>query len=160
MYIFDASSAMHAWDNYPMDNFPPLWDWFAEQIDNGLFSIPQVAFEEVSKKLPECGAWLKEKGIQIHALSNAVLKEAALMKRLLGITEDDYHPNGVGENDLIIIATAKISGLQLVSEEGQQFRLPDNMKKCKIPAVCGLPEVGVACIQFIELIKTSGAIFR
>ena len=160
MYIFDASSIIHAWDNYPLENFPPLWGWLSEQIDNGQFSIPQVALDEVIQKSPECGDWLKEKEIITIPLSNAILQEATEMKHLLGVVEDDYHPKGVGENDLLIIATAKVSGLELISDEGRQFRLPDIMSKCKIPAVCDLTEVNVTCIQFIELIKNSGAIFH
>lgn len=159
MYTFDASSVLHAWDNYPIENFPPLWDWLEEQIIASQFTIPQVAYEEVARKSPECGKWLKEKGIKILPLSNESLQQAMAIKHLLGIDEDNYHPKGVGENDLLIIAIAKISGLQLVSDEGRQFGLPKVMSKCKIPAVCALPDVDVPCIQFIELIKQSGAIF-
>ena len=160
MYTFDASSMIHAWYNYPIDNFPPLWDWFEEQIEGGEFSIPRVALDEVAKKSPDCGDWLKKRGIEILPLSNEVLQEAASMKGLLGIAEDDYHPKGVGENDLLIVATAKAAGLQLVSDEGRQAKLPDSMPKYKIPAVCSQLEVGVTCIQFIELIRDSGAVFR
>ncbi len=31
MLAFDASS-IHAWDNYPIIQFPGLWDWMASQI--------------------------------------------------------------------------------------------------------------------------------
>ena len=50
MYSFDASSMIHAWDNYPISNphFESLWQWFSDQIDNGQFSISKIAFEEVS----------------------------------------------------------------------------------------------------------------
>ena len=89
-----------------------------------------------------------------------MLQEANSIKRLLGIEEDNYHSKGVGENDLFIIVAAKIEGAQLVSDEGRQFKLPDNMAKYKIPAVCDLAEVDVPCIQFIDLIKNSGAIFN
>lgn len=122
MYMFDASSALHAWDNYPIENFPPLWSWFSEQINNGLFSVSQVAIEEISRKSPECGDWLNEQGMQVHPLSNEILQKATSIKNLLGITEDDYHPKGVDENDLFIIATAKVLGFQLISDEGRQFR--------------------------------------
>ena len=160
MYTFDASSVLHAWDNYPIENFPPLWGWVAKHVTDNYFNIPQVALEEVLRKSPECGEWLKDADITVLPLTNDVLQEASAIKQLLGITEDNYHPKGVGENDLLIIATAKISDLQLVSEEGLQFRLPSDMPRYKIPAVCDIDEVGVTCIQFIELVKSSGAVFE
>jgi len=159
MHVFDASSIIHAWDNYPIGNFPPLWQWLAEQIEAGEFAIPEVALEEVAKKAPECGDWLKDHEITVLPLTNAVLQQAVAIKHLLGIVEDEYHAKGVGENDIFIIATAKVAGTTLISDEGRQFRLPDVMSKCKIPAVCDLDEVSIECIPFIELIKGSGAIF-
>jgi len=160
MFTFDASSVIHAWDNYPIENFPPLWDWFAAQVADDRFSISGIALEETAGKSPECGEWLRENGIRVLPLSNKVLHQAAMIKNLLGIDEDNYHPKGVGENDLLIIGTAKVSGLQLISDESKQFRLPTEKRRYKIPAVCGLPQVEVCCIQFVDLIKASGAVFR
>ena len=159
MQAFDASSILHAWDIYPIENFPPLWDWIAEQIDDGEFIIPRVALEEVSKKSPECGAWLKAKKIKVLRETNRVLQEAKEIKKLLGISNDKYG-NGVGENDLLIVASAKVKGCRLVSEEKRQPDLPKEMKNCKIPAVCNLPGVQVPCDQFIDLIRNSGAVFK
>ncbi|GAB6043469.1 DUF4411 family protein [Endothiovibrio diazotrophicus] len=159
MPVFDASSIIFAWDTYPIDNFPSLWEWIAERIAAGEFAIPVVALEEVERKSPECGGWLKQCDIEVLPLTNAVLRGAGEIKYLLGIMEDDYHPKGVGENDLLIIATAKDVKQKLVSDEARQFRLPDVMPKYKIPAVCALEEVGVECIPFIDLIKRSGVTF-
>jgi hypothetical protein len=159
MHVFDASSIIYAWDNYPIENFPPLWQWIAEQIEAGEFAIPQVALEEVVKKSPDCGKWLKDEEIAILPLTNDVLQQAIEIKHLLGIVEDEYHPKGVGESDIFIIATAKVSGTILISDEGRQFRLPDVMSKYRIPAVCDLDGVDVDCMSFIDLIKGSGAIF-
>lgn len=160
MHVFDASSIIHAWDNYPIENFPPMWDWIAEQIEAGEFAIPRVALEEVLNKAPDCGDWLKDQGVTVLPLTNEVLQLAVEMKHAIGVVEDNYHVDGVGENDLLIIATAKTSGTTLVSDEKVQFDLPKNMARYKIPAVCDLPTVQVQCVSFIGLIRNSGAIFR
>jgi hypothetical protein len=50
--------------------------------------------------------------------------------------------------------------LTLISDEGRQFGKPDILAKYKIPAVCELQDVGVTCIKFLQLIRTSGAVFK
>lgn len=104
---FDASSIIHAWDNYPIANFPPFWDWIANKIQQGNFAICEVAFDEVNNKASECAEWLKDKGIRKISLSNEVLLSATGIKGLLGIVAENYHSDGVGENDLLIIAQHK-----------------------------------------------------
>ena len=79
---------------------------------------------------------------------------------MLGIEEDQYHTKGVGENDIFIIATASFHGLTLISDEGRQFGKPESLARYKIPAVCELQKVGVNCINFLQLIRTSGAVFK
>jgi len=56
MAAFDASSMIHAWDNYPIENFSPLWDWLASEIVSRKIVISQIAYEEVDRKIPAvCG---------------------------------------------------------------------------------------------------------
>lgn len=159
MRVFDASSMIYAWDNYPLQQFPGLWEWVADQIEQGELAIPSVALDEVAHKAPECAEWLKACDIEVLDISNAILQDAMRIKNLLGIVGDKYHPKGVDENDLLIIATAAARDADLVSDESKQ-KLPDLPAKRKIPAVCAMAEVGVTCINFIEYIKLSGAVFR
>ncbi len=159
MQAFDASSMVYAWDNYPIRQFPGLWEWLAEQIATKILVMPDVALEEVSKEAPECGQWLEENDIKKIHVNNAIIQDAMRIKGLLGIVGDSYHPKGVGENDILIIATARAHGAKLISDEGKQNQLPDKMAKRKIPAVCDLDKVSVPCISFVEYIKRSDAIF-
>ena len=160
MQAFDASSMVYAWDNYPIRQFPGLWEWISEQIAKRILVIPDVALEEVSKEAPECGQWLKESNIKLLDVNNAIVQDAMRIKGLLGIVGDRYHPKGVGENDILIIAASRAHGAELISDEGKQNQLPDKMAKRKIPAVCDMAEVSVPCINFVEYIKRSDAIFR
>jgi len=154
MYNFDASSMIHAWDNYPPANhhFESLWEWIADNINDRQFSISKKAFEEVNHKIPECGKWLKDNHIEMIPLTPTGLLMAQEIKTLLGIVEEQY-TKGVGENDLFIIAMAKETSTILVSEESRQNRLPALKSNYKIPAVCKMQEVQVECINFLELLK-------
>lgn len=160
MQVFDASSMIYAWDNYPLRQFPPLWNWVSTQIEGKLLVMPSVALEEVENKAPDCGEWLKNNNLEQLSISNAILQDAKRIKGLLNIMGDNYHPKGVGENDILIIATARAHGAELVSDEEKQRILPQVLSKRKIPAVCDMIEVSVICINFIEYIKRSEAVFR
>ena len=159
MRVFDASSMIYAWDNYPIGQFPGLWEWMASQIEANELVMPTVAFEEVMHKTPDCGEWLNDNNLQQLAISNAILHDAKRIKGLLGIMNDKY-TTGVGENDILIIAAARLHGAELVSDEAKQPGLPKIPSNKKIPAVCAMPTVSVSCINFIDFIKATGAVFR
>jgi hypothetical protein len=159
MQVFDASSMIYAWDNYPVRQFPPLWKWIAGQIEQTNLVMPRVAFDEVVKKTPDCGDWLKENNLEQLEINNEIILAAMLIKELLRIVDDNYHAHGVGENDIFIIATAQTHRAELVSEEKRQTTPPTIPSKRKIPAVCVMKEVAVPCINFIEYIKRSDEVF-
>ena len=159
MQVFDASSVIYAWDNYPIEQFPPLWKWLGVQVQSKSLTIPAVAFDEVSHVAPDCGEWLKEHDVQRLAISNAILTNALSIKGLLKIVGENYHPKGVGENDILIIATARAHRAELISDEGRQKLAPDVMAKRKIPSVCAMPEVAIPCINFLEFFKRSAVVF-
>jgi predicted nucleic acid-binding protein len=156
---FDASSMIYAWDNYPARQFPGLWEWLAIQIKDKELVMASVAFEEVENKIPDCGNWLKDNELEQLQISNAILQDAMRIKGLLGIVDDNYR-RGVGENDLLIIATARAFGAELVTEEARQLSLPQELANCKIPAVCNMRGVDVSNMNFIEYIKRSDEVFR
>lgn len=160
MQVFDASSIIYAWDNYPILQFPGLWEWIATQIFNKTIVMPDVAIAEVTLKTPDCAIWLQNKGIETLPMATAILQKALQIKHLLGIINDNYHSKGVGENDLFIIATSVVYSAELVSNENRQNRLPDELRRMKIPAVCNMNGVGIVCINFLEFIKRSNAVFR
>ena len=119
MLVFDASSIIYAWDNYPVEQFPRLWVWIRDQIHRNLIQLPFVAFAEVAHPAPDCAAWLDASGLIRIAMTNDILLDALRIKTVLGIVDDKYGA-GVGENDLFIIATARAYRTVLVSDERAQ----------------------------------------
>ena len=143
-----------------MRQFPGLWEWIAAQIEEKNLMMATVAFDEVGHKAPDCAEWLKHNDIELLEIGAAILGIAMNIKGLLGIVDDNYHPKGVDENDILIIATALVHRVELVTDEERQPTLPKETSKRKIPAVCAMDKVLVPCINFIEYIKRSDAIFR
>lgn len=155
MFVFDTSSIIYAWDNYPVDKFPNLWNWIESEIKNQNFFIPEIAFNELNKSL-DLKEWLKSRNILILKINSNILTISLGIKKSLGIVNNEYQ-SGVGENDIIIIATAKDADMTLVSNEKIQVTIPENLKKYKIPLVC--KKHSIKCISFLDLIKKSDEIF-
>lgn len=158
MPALDASSAIHAWDNYPPEQFPSLWSWLASQIQSGDLTIAAVAMSEVGKKSPDCMVWFRAQNITVLPITQEILTDALRIKTCLGIVGDQYG-TGVGENDIFIIATIRAYDAELLTDERRQPSLPASMSKYKIPAVCALPEVQVTCLSFVEYFKRSKVVF-
>lgn len=159
MPAFDASSILHGWINYPPPQFPKLWEWIGDEIALGRFTIPRIALDETGHRAPDCQKWLKAKGIQELPTTQAVVTYALAMKSALGIANDRYHPNGVDENDLLIVAAAKEDGCELISNEARQPALPAMLARYKIPAVCAMATVKVPCVDSLDVLTRSGKSF-
>lgn len=158
MLAFDASSIVYAWDNYPPRVFPRLWDWIWSEISVDEFGMCEVALDEVARVSPDCYKWLREASIKVIPVTSETLRAAKSMKDALGIVGDRYG-EGVGENDLLIVASALTGGNSLVSEEKRQPTRPANRTKYKIPSVCALPGVEVECLTFLDVINGAGVEF-
>jgi hypothetical protein len=157
--VFDASSIIYGWDNYPIDQFPPLWKWLGEQVKLQQLAICNVALGEVDHKTPELGKWLRDHDIAVLPAGEAELLEALRIRALIGIMNDQYHPKGVDENDIISISVCRIHGLTLISDEERQPNPPQVLTKMKIPAVCKMNTVNVECVNFLDFLKQSGQVF-
>jgi hypothetical protein len=136
-----------------------MWTWLGAEIEAGNLQISAVALGEVHDVSPDCGAWLDAVGVTVVQVEGADLVEANRVKTLLEIPNDQYGA-GVDENDLLIIAAAKRLGVELISNEALQATLPANKSRYKIPAVCNMQTVNVACSSFLDFIKGSQQVFK
>jgi hypothetical protein len=158
LLAFDTSSIIHAWDHYPLKQFPGLWKWLGDEFRAGRFTMPLIVDDETKRRDGDCHRWLHEHKVKVIPITRVIVADALRIKAALGIVNDRYGA-GVGENDLLIIATCMQGNLELVSNEGVQSDLPKNKAKYKIPAVCRMADVNVPCINFRELVVRSGKIF-
>lgn len=165
LYNFDASAVIDLWDNYPIQNpvFKDLWDKFTENVENEIFVISDIAikevtseivYEKITKDMPRSVDFIKILStISVFEKEPIDLTTAQDIKDLLEIDEDNYHKNGVGENDVLIIAITRRTQAILVSNESRQPNLPIDKSRYKIPAVCNLPEVKIRNINLTELLR-------
>ncbi len=167
LYSFDASAIVDLWDNYPIKNkhFTPLWEWFYEKVNAEIFVISDVAIAEVRQHIlydkliadiPKAQLFLAIlENIIIHKKTISDVRSVQKFKTFLGITEDNYHAKGVGENDFFIVASAKNNDMILVTNEAVQKDTNEinNKAKFKIPAVCNLSGVKVQSINLIKLLN-------
>ena len=159
MTVFDASSIVLAWDDYPIDQFPSLWDWIEERINAKDIVFSAVTLEEVSHVSSDCHDWLQDAGVESIPVSSDILNLAAEIKDLIGIEDDNCHPDGVDENDIILIATGKLLEHDVVSDEAEQKTPPQNPRRKKVPAVCATEGIDVQCKNFVRYFKDGGAVF-
>jgi predicted nucleic acid-binding protein len=158
LWHLDASAVLDMWEDYPLLQFPNLWAWIAHEIGSGNLGISQIALDEVGNNEPACKTHLQLVGIQGIHVSADIARAAAANKADLNIVGSQYGA-GLGENDIFIIATAKVCGATLITHEAIQMRLPANYSNYKIPAVCRLPTVSVPFCRIINYIKQSNKVF-
>jgi len=165
MWAFDTASIIHAWDNYPIENFPKLWDWLKSEINSNKIGFPEVVKEEVLKNSTECSKLLKGCPNCFLKVTNAISQEALKYRDMLEIVEDRYGA-GVSENDLIIISTARFHGCILVTDEKNspiflkrrktiKFQLFVHWRKSKSCAKASLNFCEKAIRFFKQIIKSS-----
>ena len=135
MYTLDASSIIHAWDNYPQPVFTALWGWISARINAQEITIPQSAFEECKENCPDCHEWLKTQEILCYPITSEIRIAAQAIREELLIDKYGYHAKGVDERDIFIIATAKVHKSTLISNEGLQTSELVEIRKAKIPKV-------------------------
>ena len=160
-YCIDASAIIAAWnEHYPKDVFPSLWSQLAEHQTN--IALIKPIYDQVDPISPaDNNKTTNEKRIKYplrtwminNQFAETPIDESIERKSLE--LEKEYQiknkSKGVDENDLKLIAYAKLNDKTVVTEEGRQQQEPNEKYNYKIPLVCD--EQYVKCINLVEMLR-------
>lgn len=160
-YCLDANIFISAWNSrYPLMVFPSLWEQLA-QCRNDLVLIKPV-FDEIdpvssadtkmplSKKREKypLRVWMMENHFEATAITDEI---NAVSLELEKAYETNNDPKGANQNDITLIAYAKVEIKTVVTFEENQPQKPGKKNNYKIPLICD--EQGVECIKFVTLLE-------
>ena len=130
MVMFDTSSLIHAWNVYPQKQFPKFWEWLFHNIKNQDIIFSQIVKQEL--KTEELVEYIKEAKPKFITPNNEIIQTAKEIKKFLDL-KDGEKGNGVGEEDIFIMATALVQKLNLVTNEAIQREKDARKRNYKIP---------------------------
>ncbi len=160
-YCIDANIFITSWNSsYPINVFQSLWNEVA-RYRNDIIIIKPI-FDEIDpisssdRKLPKnkktnkypLRVWMIDNQLESTSVSDEVQDVS------LGLEiqyETNNNPKGANQNDIILIAYAKINGITVVTFEEDQPQRPGKKCNYKIPLICR--EQQVACINFVTMLK-------
>jgi len=159
-YSLDANVFITAWfETYPPRIFSPLWKKLATYTDD--IELIRPVFAEIDtiqsqhrrlsiekkRELYPLRFWMDGCGFNVIDIDGAIENLSISMEKEYEISE---MTKGAGQNDITLIAYAKIYGMTVVTLEAQQKQKPGKKSNCKIPIICS--EQGIRCINFIEFL--------
>jgi hypothetical protein len=147
IYCIDTSALIAAWqERYPLENFPAFWRRIDDLIEAGRLTAPVEVLRETERRSDELNAWLTARKGMFRELEDAIQLEAANVLA--------QFPRLVGERrlrtsaDPFVIALARVSSLQIVTEE----KPTGVLQRPNIPDVCTALGMS-ACMSLIDLIR-------
>jgi len=147
IYCVDTSSLIAAWqERYPIENFPKFWDRMDELIGEARLVSPIEVFNEIKKRSDELYGWLKDRkdGIFRELDDQVQVEVANVLRRFPRLVADKKLRTSA---DPFVIALARITGHQLVTEE----KPTGNLNRPNIPDVCA--QLSVSTIGILQLIQ-------
>lgn len=129
VYCIDTSALIAAWyERYKPKRFPKLWDEFDKFIGQGRLVSSQLVLAECAKRSPELHEWLKDREHMFLAPDQAIQQGVQhVLNTYTGLVMAGKQKFAA---DSFVIATSKVHGYTLVTEETG----PDSLRK--IPGVC------------------------
>jgi hypothetical protein len=150
-YSLDSDAAINAWSDYPIENFPKIWDWIEQMGRTGILGMSEVVFRELEKGGDECFDWFKaRKSDFVYPNDDDVQGE---LDRLVNTYNNFGLITGKNEGDPFVVALAIVKGCIVVTNES----MSNNMNGPKVPDVCRAE--GIQWIKFVDVIRREGVRF-
>lgn len=148
-YCADTSALIAAWEErYPPENFPKFWDYVDRLAMAGRLIVTELVLDETSRKSKELEKWLRARPHAVAPLDEPIQLEAkailAAHQRLVAEKKQRFAA------DSFVIATARVRGLVVVTEE----KPTGNLNRPNIPDVCNV--LGQDYIGLLDLIRAEG----
>ncbi|CAN5237908.1 DUF4411 family protein [soil metagenome] len=150
-YSLDSDAAINAWRDYPIENFPKIWDWIEQMGKNGVAGMSEVVFQELEKGGDECFDWFKQRKEHfVYPNDEEVQRE---LERLVNSYNNFGIITGKNEGDPFVVALAIVKDCTVVTNES----MSNNMNGPKVPDVCRAE--GIQWIKFVDVIRREGVTF-
>jgi hypothetical protein len=149
-YSLDSDAIINAWRDYPIENFPKIWDWVESLGTNEIGGMSEVVFKELERGGDECFEWFKKRReLFVHPSGQEV---QAQVQRLVTTYNNFGLVTGKNEGDPFVIALAIVKNAIVVTNESPS----NNMNGPKIPDICRAEDI--TRIKFVEVITREGEI--
>ncbi len=158
----DANIFITAWrKGYPIRSFPSLWRQISQHRQDIILIKPiydeiepisssdrdDLSSDEKENKYP-LRSWLVRNGFVETPIDNQVRTISLDLEHEYQITD---HSKGASQNDITLIAYAKINEKTVATFEAIQPQVPSKKYNYKIPLIC--QRENVRCIDFIALLQ-------
>ncbi|MCI5222612.1 MAG: DUF4411 family protein [Candidatus Electrothrix sp. AR4] len=145
---------------YPADILPSLWEYLAacrnefvlikpiyDEIDPIAQHHRNLSRDEKNEKYP-LRMWMQENGFEATPINDEVNLASLMLEQEYQISPIS---KGAGQNDVTLIAYAKITEKTVVTLESEQPNTPGKKSNYKIPLIC--QEQDVEYIDFVKLLR-------
>jgi len=151
-YSLDSDVLIQAWRDYPIDNFPPVWEKIEELGSNDTLGMSELILDELQRGGDDLYDWAKARESDLVVpTSNTVDEEVTY---LVNHYENFGIVTGKNEADPFVVAVAKAHGCSVVTNETRS----GNLNGPKIPDVC--LEEEIPWIRFVDIIKQENLVFQ
>ena len=150
-YSIDSDVLIQAWRDYPIDNFPSVWNSLESMAERGIIGVSELILDELKRGGDDLYKWAKD------LQSTIVIPTTAEIESEVAYLVNEYSNFGIitGKNmgDPFVVALARANNCSVVTNEKRS----GNLNGPKIPDIC-LSE-NITWVRFVDIIKEQGLVF-